>query len=150
MRFSELYAGQVITHGPQSISEEEMLAFAREYDPQWFHVDPERANNSLWQGLIASGWQTCGVAMRMVCAAVLDGSDSFGSPGLSYLKWEAPVRPGDELRLRIDVLDPRISERRPNLGIVRWRWRLFNQRDETVLDMEVTSLFELSSNAARE
>ncbi len=98
MRFAELTAGRVIRLGPASLSEREIIAFARAYDPQWFHTDPARAATSLWQGLIASGWQTCGVAMRLVCDHILAGSESFGSPGLAYLKWENPVRAGDALR----------------------------------------------------
>jgi len=108
-------------------------------------MDPVRAAESTWNGLIASGWQTCAIAMRMVVAAALTGSESFGSPGLAYLKWENPVRPGDELRLTIDVIDKRLAVKRPTLGIVRWRWRLFNQRLEPVLDLEATSLFDLAS-----
>ena len=95
MRFAELTAGRVIQLGPASLSEQEIIAFARAYDPQWFHTDPVRAAASEWQGLIASGWQTCGVAMRLVCDHILAGSESFGSPGLAYLKWENPVRAGD-------------------------------------------------------
>jgi len=145
MRFAEIATGQIITAGPETLSEQQMLEFAREFDPQWFHMDPVRAAESTWNGLIASGWQTCAIAMRMVVAAALTGSESFGSPGLAYLKWENPVRPGDELRLTIDVIDKRLAVKRPTLGIVRWRWRLFNQRLEPVLDLEATSLFDLAS-----
>jgi len=148
VRFAEIAAGQVIAAGPETITERQILEFAREFDPQWFHTDPARAAASTWNGLIASGWQTCAIAMRMVVSAALTGSESFGSPGLAYLKWESPVRPGDELRLVIDVLDKRVATKRPTLGIVRWRWRLFNQRGETVLDLEATSLFDLAATGA--
>ena len=148
MRFAEIAPGQVIAAGAETITERQILEFAREFDPQWFHTDPARAAASTWNGLIASGWQTCAIAMRMVVSAALTGSESFGSPGLAYLKWESPVRPGDELRLVIDVLDKRVATKRPTLGIVRWRWRLFNQRGETVLDLEATSLFDLAATGA--
>ncbi len=148
MRFAEFAPGQVIAAGPETITERQMLDFAREYDPQWFHTDPARAALSTWNGLIASGWQTCAIAMRMVVSAALAGSESFGSPGLAYLKWESPVRPGDDLRLVIDVHDKRVATKRPTLGIVRWRWRLFNQRGEPVLDLEATSLFDLAATGA--
>lgn len=142
MRFAEIAAGQVITAGPETITERQILEFAREFDPQWFHTDPARATASTWKGLIASGWQTCAIAMRMVVAAALTGSESFGSPGLAYLKWESPVRPGDELRLVIDVLDKRVAAKRPALGIVRWRWRLINQCGDSVLaSREVEAIF---------
>ena len=146
VHFSEFYPGQIITAGPEAIGEHQIIAFAREYDPQWFHVDRIRAEKGTWHGLIASGWQTCAIAMRMVCAAALVGSNSIGSPGLSYVKWENAVRPGDELRLRIEVIETRVAQSRPDLGIVRWRWTMFNQRLERVLDLEATSLFDLARN----
>ncbi len=145
MRFAELTTGQVIDCGTTSLTEAQIIAFAREYDPQWFHTDPARASASTWQGLIASGWQTCGLAMRLACDRILAGSESFGSPGLAYLKWESPVRASDELRLVIEVLDQRVAKSNQSLGIVRWRWRLTNQRGEPVLDLEATSLFDLAA-----
>ncbi len=148
MKFADLAPGRSITLGPETITESEIVAFARAYDPQWFHLDPERAEQSTWRGLIASGWHTCGVAMRMVVDHVLAGSESSGSPGLSYLKWENPVRPGDHLYVTIDIKERRVSKSRPTLGIVRWRWRVCNQVAAVVLDLEATSLFEISTETA--
>jgi acyl dehydratase len=144
MKFVEFRTGQIFTYGPATVSEAQILAFAREYDPQWFHVDAERARAGRWQSLIASGWQTCGVAMRLVVENALRGSESFGSPGLDYLKWLAPVRPGDALTLVAEVLDVRRSERQATVGILRWRWRLLNQDDTEVLELVATSLFDLA------
>ena len=144
MRYAELTVGRVIDCGPATLTEDAIVAFAREWDPQWFHVDPQCAAAGPWQGLIASGWQTCGVAMRLACDAILAGSESFASPGLAYLKWENPVRAGDALRLTVEVLEQRTAKSQPTLGIVRWRWRLTNQRAEPVLDLEATSLFDLT------
>jgi acyl dehydratase len=144
MKFADFEAGQVLCCGPATLSESQILAFARDYDPQWFHTDPERASGSTWQGLIASGWHTCCIAMRMVCDEILAGSESFGSPGLAYLKWQQPVRPGDQLRLRIDVLEVRIARSNPALGILRWRWQMANQQEQVVLDLEATSLFDIA------
>jgi acyl dehydratase len=144
MKFADFRSGQSIVHGPASLSEAEILAFASLYDPQWFHVDPVRAANSRWQGLIASGWQTCGIAMRLANEAALADSESFGSPGLDYLKWLEPVRPGDALTLHAHVLDVRRSKSNRDLGILRWRWQLINQRDVAVLELVVTSLFDLA------
>ncbi len=121
MRFSEIHTGQVIHCGPARLSEQQITDFARDYDPQWFHTDAKRAAASTWKGLIASGWQTCAVAMRLACDEILAGSESFGSPGLAYLKWENPVRPDDTLSLRVDVLD-----------------------------LEATSLFDLADNQSRD
>lgn len=143
MRFSEFEPGLVVRHGPVTVHEAEMLAFAKAYDPQWFHVDPERAKESRWGGLIASGWMTCSLAMRMAVESALAGSESFGSPGLERLRWLLPVRAGDQLRLEATVDSRRVSSSRDDLGIVRWTWRLFNQHDQQVLELEATSLFEL-------
>lgn len=145
MRFADLQPGREFTLGPATLTEREILDFARRYDPQWFHTDPARAAASVWDGLIASGWQTCGVAMRLICDGILAGSESFGSPGLAYLKWESPVRPGDVLTLTVTVLERRVSASKPTLGIVRWRWRLANQDGGAVLDLEATSLFDLAA-----
>jgi len=147
MRYADLTPGRVIELGPTTLTEQEIVDFARAYDPQWFHTDPARAAASPWEGVIASGWQTCAVAMRLAVLKVLNGSESIGSPGLAYLKWEAPVRPGDPLHLRLTVLERRTASSKPSLGIVRWRWQLFNQRDEGVLDLEATSFFDLQPDA---
>ena len=144
MRFADLPTGRVIVVGPATVTEREIVDFARTYDPQWFHVDAARAALGPWQGLIASGWQTCGIAMRMVVDAILAGSESFASPGLAYVKWENPVRAGDALRVTVEVLERRVAQSKPTLGIVRWRWRMTNQDDRPVLDLEATSLFDLT------
>ena len=143
MKFAEFHVGQVIEAGPYVVTEAELLQFAKAYDPQWFHTDAAAAADGPFGGLIASGWHTGGIAMRLVTDAALAGSESFASPGLAYVKWPNPVRPGDALRLVADVIEVRRSEKRPTLGILRWRWRLFNQREQLALDLEATSLFKL-------
>jgi len=139
MKFAEFHAGQVISAGPHVVCEQDILAFARQWDPQWFHTDPEAAARGPFEGLIASGWHTCCIAMRLVADAVLVGSESYASPGLASLKWPAPVRPNDTLKLTATVIDVRLSSR--GLGILRWRWQLHNQNGQEVLDLEATSLF---------
>lgn len=143
MKFKDFEVGMVITHPPVVLTREEMLAFAHAYDPQSFHVDEAAARESRWGGLIGSGWLTCGLAMRMVCDAALKDSESFGSPGLERLRWPKPVRPGDALRLEATVDSKRVSSSRSDLGIVRWTWRMFNQHDDLVLELEATNMFEL-------
>ncbi len=145
MKFNEFEPGMVIKHGPVTVDEATMLEFARAYDPQWFHIDAERAKKGRWGGLIASGWLTCGLAMRLAAESVLEGSECFGSPGLDRIRWMAPVRAGDALRLEATVDSKRVSSSRDDLGIMRWTWRLFNQNDEQVLEIEVTNLFELET-----
>ena len=144
MKFKDFEVGMVLTHPPVVVTREEMLEFARVYDPQFFHVDEAAAEQSRWGGLIGSGWLTCGIAMRMIFDVALNGSESFGSPGLERLRWPKPVRPGDALRLEATVDSKRISSSRSDLGILRWTWRMFNQDDDLVLELEATNMFELA------
>ena len=148
MKFADFHAGQVIEAGPYLVSEAEVLRFAEAFDPQWFHTDKALAAKGRFQGLIASGWHTCGIAMRLAAEAALTGSESFASPGASYVKWPNPVRPGDRLTLRATVIEPRRAKSQARLGLLRWRWQLFNQHGAEVLDLEVTSLFDLPPLAA--
>lgn len=144
MKWADFAAGQVLEAGPIAVDEDAIVAFARDYDPQWFHADRERANAGRFGGLIASGWQTCALAMRLAVDQFLHDSESFASPGLAYLKWTNPVRPGDQLTLRADVLEKRVSRSNAKLGILHWRWRLTNQAGAEVLDLEATSLFDVA------
>jgi acyl dehydratase len=143
VKFADFRAGDVIEAGPYEVTEADIVAFARAYDPQWFHTSPEAAAQGRFGGLIASGWHTCAMAMRLATEAVLQGSESCASPGVERIEWSHPVRPGDRLRLRATLLDVRRSQSRPMLGILRWRWQLANQDGVGVLDLQVTSLFDL-------
>lgn len=142
MRFEQIEAGMVINGGRHAVTEAEIIEFARRYDPQWFHTDPVRARNSRWKGLIGSGWMTCSIAMDLAVKSVLADSESIGSPGVEQLKWLNPVRPGDELQLRIEVMETRHS-RSGAVGIVKWRWVLVTQAAVPVLDLIATSLFQI-------
>lgn len=144
MKFAQFVAGQVIEAGPFVLEEAELLRFANTYDPQWFHTDAAAAAQGPFGGLIASGWQTCGIAMRLAAQAALQDSESFASPGIAYIRFPLPVRAGDALQLRATVLETRRSQSKAHLGLLRWRWQLFNQHSQEVLDLEVTSLFDLS------
>ncbi len=147
MKFDEFEVGMVIHHPLVPVTREEMLEFARQYDPQWFHVDEARAEHGHWNGLIGSGWLTCSKTMRMAVDAALHDSESFGSPGLERLRWLLPVRPGDSIRLEATVASKRVSSSRDDLGIVRWSWSVFNQNDQQVLEVEATSMFDLKQSA---
>jgi acyl dehydratase len=142
MRFEQIQVGMVIDCGHRAVGEAEIIEFAKRYDPQWFHTDPARAQNSRWNGLIASGWMTCSIAMDLAVKAVLADSESIGSPGIADLKWLNPVRPGDELALRIEVLESKRS-RSGSMGIVKWRWVVTTQAGTPVLELIATSLFQL-------
>jgi len=144
MKFAEFKPGMIVKGGPVTITEADILAFANQFDPQWFHTDPKRAEAGRWGGLIASGWHTCAIAMRMAVEAVFHDSESFGSPGLGEVRWRVPVRPGDTLRLEAKVMGVRQSSQRDDLGIVTWVWAIFNQHNEIVLEIDATNLFDLA------
>jgi len=149
VRYSDLYPGKVIVVPTRrTVTEQEIVEFARRYDPQWFHVDPKRATRSRWKGLISSGWLTCSLAMELLVPHVLADSESIGGPGLEYLKWPHPLRPGDEVMLKVEVLERRLSKTGA-LGIVRWRWLLLNQSGAQVMDLVSTNLFELQPGTQR-
>jgi acyl dehydratase len=141
-RFFEDFArGWTYESEARTLSAAETVAFAREWDPQRYHTDEAAARASPFGGLIASGWQTGCVAMRLMCDGYLTHSSCVGSPGFEELRWLKPVRPGDSLRLRAEVLEARLSSTRPDRGIVRWRWELLNQHDEVVLSILGTQFF---------
>ena len=144
MKFAQFQAGQLIEAGPYVLNEAELLQFARAYDPQWFHTDAAAAAGGPFGGLIASGWHTCAIAMRLGVQAALHDSESFASPGVEHIKWRHPVRAGDALSLKATVIETRVSRKQPALGILRWRWQLFNQDAIEVLDLDATSLFDLA------
>jgi acyl dehydratase len=142
MRFAQIQPGMIIECGSRVVTEAEIIEFAKRYDPQFFHMDPVRAQNSRWNGLISSGWMTCSIAMELAVKSVLADSESIGSPGVESLKWLNPVRPGDELHLRMEVLESRAS-RSGAVGIIKWRWVLTTQAQVPVLELTATSLFQL-------
>jgi acyl dehydratase len=127
--------GWTYESGSRSLGAEEIKAFAREYDPQAYHVDEEAARVTPFGGLIASGWQTCAVAMRLMCDGYLLESACIGSPGLEELRWLKPVRPGDALRFRATVLEQAPSASQATRGTVLFRWEVCNQHDEVVCRM---------------
>ena len=133
--------GSVCEFGNRTVTREAIVAFAREFDPQPFHVDEAAARKSLFGNLCASGWHTASLAMRMMCDAYLLESASLGSPGVENLKWLKPVFPGDTLRVRLQVVEARPMASRPHAGLVRSRWEVLNQRAEVVLTMEGWGMF---------
>ena len=145
MKFADLTTGRRIALGPLMVDEQDIIAFAEKYDRQWFHTDPALAADGPFQGLIASGWHTCAMAMSLVASGVLQGSESYASPGLAHVRWPTPVRPGDQLTLELEVLSQRVSDSRPWLGIVRWQWVMKRQGGAVVLDLEATSMFRLAN-----
>ncbi|NNE11232.1 MAG: MaoC family dehydratase [Ilumatobacter sp.] len=133
--FEDFIEGEVLELGSITVTEEAILEFARQFDPQPFHIDPEAAKESPYGGLIASGWHTCALYMRLLYDGMMHDSSSQGSPGMEELRWLAPVRPGDTLRARYTVLGAKRSESKPNRGTVMFRSEMLNQDDMVVLSM---------------
>ena len=133
--------GWTYESGSRTLGADEIVRFAREYDPQVFHTDEEGAKATPFGGLIASGWQTCGVMMRLMCDGYLVESACLGSPGLEELRWLKPVRPGDALRLRTTALEQTPSRKDPSRGTVKFRWEVLNQNDEIVCSIVGRQLF---------
>ena len=134
--------GTVTKLGPITVTKEEIIEFAEEFDPVPFHLDEEAALKTPLKGLCASGWHTCSLAMRMMCDASLGAdSGSQGSPGMEDCKWLMPVRPDDELSGTSTILSARQSGSRPEIRVVRNLVEIFNQNQETVLSMITIGLF---------
>ena len=139
--FEDFTPGWTFQNGPRTLTAEEIVAFAREWDPQSYHTDPEAARRSPYGGLIASGWQTAGVAMRLMCDGYLLETSCVGSPGIDELRFVKPVRPGDALRFRSTVVDATPSKTKPDRGTVTFRWEILNQHGEVALSMLGKQLF---------
>jgi acyl dehydratase len=140
--FEDFEPGERVETGTHVFAEEEILRFAREFDPQSFHISPQAARASIYQGIIASGWHTCSVIMRLMCDNYLLQSEAMGSPGVEEIRWLKPVRPGDVLRGVRTTLSARASGSKPDRGMVEMRWEGVNQREELVVSMRSVGLFK--------
>ena len=139
--WEDFKVGEVEQIGGRRVDREELIAFAKQYDPQPFHVDEVAAKQSMYGGLIASGWHTCAMLMRMMCDAYMLQSASVGSPGIEQLKWLKPVRPGDTISARRTTLTTRASNSKPEIGLVSNLWEVFNQDGEMVMSMQGYGMF---------
>jgi len=146
--WEDFKVGEVEQIGGRKVERDEVIDFASRFDPQPFHVDEAAAAKSMYGGLIASGWHTCAMVMRMMCDAYLLQSASVGSPGIDNLKWLKPVRPGDSIRAQRTTLESRASKSRPEIGIVRNLWEVFNQEGELVMTMEGYGMFKRRDTGA--
>ena len=139
--FEDYIPGSVHEYGPIAVEEDEVLAFGRRFDPQPFHTDPQAARKSAYGGLIASGWHTAALMMRLFSDHYLSKAASLGSPGVDELRWLRPVRPGDRLRLRVTVMDgTRRSRSKPDRGILRSFIEMRKQDGEVVMTMKALNL----------
>lgn len=140
-RYLEDYVeGSVHAFGPVTVTEDEIVQFGKTFDPQLFHTDPKRAEETVYGGLIASGWHTCGLFMRLFVEYYLPGPASLGSPGLDELRWLKPVRPGDTLFARITVHKVKPSRSKPDRGVLFSFCEMLNQEKEVVVTMMALNL----------
>jgi acyl dehydratase len=128
--FEDIAVGETERFGSYEVTRDEIVAFAERWDPQPFHLDEDAAEDSMFGGLVASGWHTACICMRLMVDGYLSDAASMGSPGIDELRWLEPVRPGDVLSVRVEVLDKRASEGMPGTGIVQNEW-VVEDADET-------------------
>jgi acyl dehydratase len=139
--WEDFKVGDVTEMGRHTFTEEEIVSFGKQYDPQPFHVDAAEAKAGPFGGLIASGWQVCAVGMRLVDDTFMNRTESFGSPGVEKVRWLKPVRPADTLVYRMTVVESRASASRPAVGLVKHLWEAVNQNGELVLTLEGWAFF---------
>jgi len=138
--FEDYVPGSILEYGTIPLSEAEIIAFATQFDPQYFHTDPAAAKAGPYGGLIASGWHTAAVMMRLIVDHYLPQAASLGSPGVDEIRWTKPVRPGDSLSLRISILETKRSTSKPDRGMVRALIEVLNQNQECVMTMKGMNL----------
>jgi len=127
--------GEVFDCGTTTLSLAEIVEFARQFDPQPFHIDPEAARESLYGGIIASGWHTCSAFMRLMVDAILSRTATLGSPGVDQIRWLRPVRPGDLLRGQMTILEVKPSASKPDRGAVRTHGQILDDEGRTMMEM---------------
>ena len=139
--FEDFRPGEVLEFGDYLVTEDEIVEFAKRYDPQPFHVDHEAAEKSIYGGLIASGWMTGSIVMRILVDHFISPESSMGSPGVDEIRWTKPVRPGDRLRVRVTVVEARRSQSKPDRGIIQLQQEAINQDGETVMSIRGMGLY---------
>jgi acyl dehydratase len=136
-RYFEDYAlGAIYEFGGVTVTETEIIEFAKRFDPQPFHIDPELAKLTIYGGIIASGWHTGSIMMRLLVDNFVSSTAGMGSPGVDQMRWPVPVRGGDELSIRITVTEKRRSKSKPDRGIMKSLTELLNQSGEVVMEMQ--------------
>lgn len=139
--FEDFPVGKTLQLGSRTVTEKEIIDYATQFDPQPFHVDAEAAASSIYGGLIASGWHTCGLIMRILVDSLLRNVHSMGSPGVDEIRWLKPLRPGDTLSVSITVLKARPSESKPDRGVVHNLWEARNQHGELVTTVKGMGMY---------
>ena len=150
LTFEDFPPGHFGTYGPRRVTREEILAFAAEFDPQPMHLDEEAASRSMLQGLSGSGWHLCSIMMRMMFDGYIGRTASLGSPGVNELRWLAPLRPGDDLTLDVEVMEARVSRSRPETGIVTFKGLVRNAAGQVLCEMVSPIIVERHAGIAAE
>ncbi|TMJ36515.1 MAG: MaoC family dehydratase [Alphaproteobacteria bacterium] len=143
LHFEDFSVGESRDLGTYAVTAEEIKSFAREFDPQFFHLDDDRAKASVLGGLSASGWHTCGIVMRLMVDGYLGRTAGMGSPGLDEVRWLKPVYAGETLLGRMTVLAKRKSKSRPEMGLVTMKWEARSATGETKIDMTGVNLIKV-------
>jgi acyl dehydratase len=138
--FEDYVAGSVYEFGDFTVTEADVVDFARRFDPQYIHTDPDRAKNGPFKGLIASGWHSGAILCRLMVDHYLSHVASLGSPGVDEMRWLHPVRPGDKLRIRTKITETRLSKSKPDRGLVSCEVEMINQDDQPVMSLKITNL----------
>jgi acyl dehydratase len=146
--FDDFVVGQEIELGERTVNEDEIIAFALQFDPQPFHIDKEAAAQSIYGGVIASGWHTCAMMMRIVLDGMGCEEASMGSPGLDGVRWLLPVRAGDTIKVRYLTREVKASTSKPDRGIVKSTWVATNQKGEDVCTIDGMAMFRRRPAAA--
>jgi acyl dehydratase len=145
--FEDFSPGEVTEFGDYLVTEEEILEYATRYDPQPFHVDREAAAESMFGGLIASGWMTGSIMMRLLVEHFISPVSGMGSPGVDEVRWPKPVRAGDRLRVRITTIEAKRSQSKPDRGIIQVQQEMINQHGDTVMSLRGTSFLKCRTPA---
>ena len=148
LSFEDFPPGRFASYGPRHVTREEMLAFAAEFDPQPMHLDEEAARRSMLNGLSGSGWHLCSIVMRLMFEGYLGNTASLGSPGVNELRWLAPLRPGDDITLDIDVTEARVSKSRPETGIVTFKGVVRNAAGQQLCEIVTPIIVRRRADAA--
>jgi acyl dehydratase len=145
--FEDYVPGPTYEYGPISVSEAEIIDFAKKFDPQYIHTDPEKAARGPFGGLISSGWHTSSLMMRLYADNYVSSVAAIASPGVDELRWLKPVRPGDSLWIRVTVLESRRSQSKPHFGMVRVLVEVINQNKETVMTVKTMNLIRCRTDS---
>lgn len=138
--FEDYVAGSVHEFGDFTVTGADVVDFAKRFDPQYIHTDPDRAKNGPFKGLIASGWHSGAILCRLMVDHYISHVASLGSPGVDEMRWLHPVRPGDKLRIRTKITETRLSKSKPDRGLVSCEVEMINQNDQPVMTLKITNL----------